>query len=100
MTSRRPSPAAAPANSTESVLKACCAAQIARVRTDRFNESVLTFPQVKAYKYVFSTDSTDIYGLTSRVEIRGVFPGRLSREAVCGTDMQKSVLSVLTPPGS
>ncbi|AHB79605.1 hypothetical protein PBI_VALIDUS_75 [Mycobacterium phage Validus] len=95
---RRPSPAAGSANSTHSVLDSCCAAQIAQIRTDRFDESVLTFSQVNTYKRVLSTDSTDFYGLTSRVEIWGVSAGRFPLGAVCGAHMQKSVLSVLTLP--
>ena len=87
----------APANSTHSVLNPCCSAQIAQIRTDRFDESVLTFPQLKEPFRCLSTDSTDFYGLTSRVEIRGVSPARHARNALCGADMQKSVLSVLTP---
>ncbi|AID59171.1 hypothetical protein PBI_EMERSON_72 [Mycobacterium phage Emerson] len=97
---RWPSQATALANGFKSVLKACCAAQIAQISTDRFFKSVLMFAQVKAVKYMFSTDSTDIYGLTSRVENRGVFPGRLSPGARCGPYMGKSVLSVLTLPAA
>ncbi|WNO27582.1 hypothetical protein SEA_AGEOFDAPAGE_73 [Mycobacterium phage Ageofdapage] len=93
---RWPSQAAALANGSQSVLKACWSAQIAQISTDRFFKSVLMFAQVKAVKYVFSTDSTDFYGLTSRVEIRGVFPGRVSPGARCEPYMEKSVLSVLT----
>ncbi|QNJ58321.1 hypothetical protein SEA_ELLIE_66 [Mycobacterium phage Ellie] len=93
---RRPSLA----NSTDLCLKRADSAQIAQISTDTQSESVLTFPQVKAYKSAFSTDSTDFYGLTSRVEIGGVSPGRVSPDAVCRAHMQKSVLSVLTPPAA
>ncbi|WNM74152.1 hypothetical protein SEA_NERGAL_61 [Mycobacterium Phage Nergal] len=85
------------ANSTHSVLNPCGAAQIAQVRTDRAEQSVLTFAQVKTGKTLNSTDSTDISLLVSRESFVRVVPVRLSPDALCGAHMQKSVLSVLTP---
>ncbi|WNM67552.1 hypothetical protein SEA_SHADOW1_74 [Mycobacterium phage Shadow1] len=92
----RPSQAAL-ANGADLFSKVFCAEQIEQIQHGFAAVSVLTFAQVKAYKDAFRTDRTDIYGLTSRVEIRGVLPGRVSLGAVCGADMQKSVLSVLPP---
>ncbi|QFG11327.1 hypothetical protein SEA_RAMEN_71 [Mycobacterium phage Ramen] len=94
---RRPSQSAASANSTSLSPKRTAAVQVVQISTGCINKSVLTLPQVKAYKKAFSTSSTDVFGLTSRVENRGVFAGRLAPGAVCGAHMEKPVLLVLTP---
>ncbi|WNM75425.1 hypothetical protein SEA_TINIBUG_70 [Mycobacterium Phage TiniBug] len=89
---RRPSLA----NGGDLFSKVFYAEQIEQIQNALQNTSVLTFAQVKTGKSLFRTDRTDICGLTSRVEIRGVSPGRLSPGGVCGAHMEKSVLSVLT----
>ncbi|ASR85271.1 hypothetical protein I5H06_gp33 [Mycobacterium phage SirPhilip] len=88
----------APANSTDLFSKACGSARVARVRTASKNRIVLASAQVKYPFRVVSTDSTDIYRLSSRVEIPTVSPGRLSPSALCGADIRESVLSVLVSP--
>ncbi|QGH80449.1 hypothetical protein SEA_BRYLER_74 [Mycobacterium phage Bryler] len=93
----RPSPAAALANGTDPCPKACPRAQMAQIGTDRNVESVPAFSQVNTPKRGLGTDGTDIYRLTSRVEIQGVLPGRCQRIALCGAHMQKSVPSVPDP---
>ncbi|QFG09293.1 hypothetical protein SEA_EFRA2_75 [Mycobacterium phage Efra2] len=92
MTLRRPSLA----NGGDLFSKVFYAEQIEQIQNALRNKSVLTFALVGAGKSSFRTDRTDICGLTSRVEIRGVFPGRVSPGVVCGAHMEKSVLSVLT----
>ncbi|QFG08488.1 hypothetical protein SEA_GUANICA15_74 [Mycobacterium phage Guanica15] len=94
---RWPSRASAPANGMNLYSMRTAAVQVVQISTGRFNRSVLTLPQVKAYKKAFSTSSTDVFGLTSRVEIRGVSAGRLTPGAVCGAHMGKPVLLVLPP---
>ncbi|ASR78030.1 hypothetical protein I5G95_gp33 [Mycobacterium phage Bella96] len=85
------------ANGTDLCPNLCRRAQMAQIGTDSKNELVPAFPQVNALKRVLGTDGTDIYGLTSRVEIRGVFPGRVSSSTWCEAHMRKSVPSVPDP---
>lgn len=94
---RWPSQSAALANSTDLYLMRTVAVQVVQISTGRINKSVLTLTQVKAYKKAFSTSSTDVFGLTSRVENRGVSAGRPAPWVVCGAHMEKPVLLVLTP---
>ncbi|QFG14149.1 hypothetical protein I5G97_gp036 [Mycobacterium phage Curiosium] len=91
---RRPPLAARAANGTDVCLKACRGAQMAQIGTVRKNETVPVFSQVNTPNGALGTDGTDFYGLSSRVEIRGVFPGGLASRGGCGAHMQKSVPSV------
>ncbi|UDL14748.1 hypothetical protein SEA_ILLUMINE_75 [Mycobacterium phage Illumine] len=85
------------ANGTDPCPNLCRRAQMAQIGTDSKNESVPEFSQVKTHKWALGTDGTDFYGLTSRVEIRGVFPGGLTSRGGCGAHMRKSVPSVPDP---
>ncbi|ASZ72725.1 hypothetical protein SEA_APOCALYPSE_72 [Mycobacterium phage Apocalypse] len=91
---RWPSQSTAAANGTDSRQNPCPAAQMAQIGTDSKNELVPALPQVNTPNGALGTDGTDFYGLTSRVEIRGVFPGRVAPSAWCEAHMQKSVPSV------
>ncbi|ASR87272.1 hypothetical protein SEA_LASTHOPE_74 [Mycobacterium phage LastHope] len=94
---RWPSQATAPANGTNSCPKPCRRAHMAQIGTGLKNELVPVFSQVKTPNGALGTDGTDIYGLTSRVQNRGVFPGRLASVCGCEAYMQKSVPSVPDP---
>ncbi|QTF82067.1 hypothetical protein SEA_FEFFERHEAD_68 [Mycobacterium phage Fefferhead] len=84
---RRPSLA----NGTDLFSKVCRCLQIEQIGTDWGHVSVLAFAQVKDMFLTVVYGSTDVFRLTSRVEIRGVFPGGFPRRALCGAHMEKSV---------
>ncbi|ASR85599.1 hypothetical protein I5G80_gp072 [Mycobacterium phage Krueger] len=95
---RRPSPAAALANGANLYLMRTGAVRVVQISTDWIGQFVLAFSQFKAYIDAFSTGSTDVFGLVSRVDFRAVSAGRVSLNAWCDAHMEKRVLLVLPHP--